>query len=274
MYNVIQLIVKYGAHLLFVVLQVICFSLIINYNKAQKDIFVNSSNVFAGKIADQQSKIVQFAKLKNQNDSLMRENANLIENIIGIEYSSDNIPASDSTLNQYRLIPTNIINSTINLTNNHFTLNKGSRHGVQADMGVIASHKGLLGVVRNVSENFAHVISLLHSQTKISCAIKGRKGHGTLMWKNMDPLRMNLESIPKHEFIAVGDTVITSGYSTMFPKGLLVGKVEKFVIPSGSNSYSITVKLFNDLTNAQYAYVIQNIFGAEQLLLEKEVGNE
>ncbi len=179
MYNVIQLIVKYGAHLLFVELQVICFSLIINYNKAQKDIFINSSNVFAGKIAEQQSKILQFTRLKSQNDSLMRENANLIENIIKIEYSSDNIPASDSLLNQYRLIPTKISSSSINLTNNHFTLNKGSREGIQPDMGVISSHKGLIGVVRNVSENFAHVISLLHSQTKISCAVKGRKGLNT-----------------------------------------------------------------------------------------------
>jgi rod shape-determining protein MreC len=274
MYNVIQLIVKYGAHLLFVVLQVICFSLIINYNKAQKDIFINSSNVFSGKIADHQDKILQFANLKEQNDSLMRENANLIENIIKIEYSSDNIPDSDTLLNQYRLIPSNIINSTIHLSNNHFTLNRGSRHGIQPDMGVIASHKGLVGVVRNVSENFAHVISLLHSQTKISCAVKGRKGHGTLVWKDMDPLRMNLESLPKHEFIAIGDTVITSGYSTMFPKGLLIGKIEKFSIPSGSNSYSIKVKLFNDLTNSEYAYVIKNKLGSEQLSLEKEVANE
>ena len=92
MYNVIQLLAKYGAHILFVVLEIICFSLIINYNKAQKDIFINSSNVLTAKIADQQNQILQFTRLKNQNDSLMIENANLIENLISIDYASDKIP--------------------------------------------------------------------------------------------------------------------------------------------------------------------------------------
>jgi rod shape-determining protein MreC len=274
MYNVIQLFAKYGAHILFVILEVICFTLIINYNKAQKDIFLNSSNLFAAKILDQRNKITQYTNLKAQNDSLMRENATLIENIITSEYLSDNIPSADSVLSQYSLIPSNISSSSINHRNNHLTLNKGYREGIRPDMGVIASHKGIVGIVRNVSENYAHVISILHSQTKISCAIKNRMGHGSLVWKNMDPLRMTLESIPKHETIAIGDTVITSGYSTMFPKGILVGKIEAFNVIPGSNSYNITVKLFNNLTNIKYAYVIQNRFAAEQAKLEKEVSNE
>lgn len=274
MYNVIQLVVKYGAHILFVLLEILCFYLVINYNKTQKDIFLNSSNIYAARLADQQNKLSQFANLSRVNDSLMHENATLIENLITIEYSSDNIPDSDSVYNQYSLIPANICNSTIHLRNNHFTLNKGYREGIRPDMGVISSHKGLVGVVRNVSENFAHVMSILHSQTKISCSVKNRQGHGSLEWENMDPLRMTLESIPKHEKIAIGDTVITSGYSTMFPKGILVGKIEKYTIKTGSNSYSITVRLFNDLTNIKYAYVVQNRFGEEQTSLEKEVADE
>nr|HMU02535.1 rod shape-determining protein MreC [Saprospiraceae bacterium] len=97
------------------------------------------------------------------------------------------------------------------------------------------------------------------------------KGHGSLVWKDTDPLRMTLESVPKHEVIAVGDTVITSGFSTMFPRGILVGKIEKFQMVPGNNNYNITVKLFNDLTSVKYAYVVQNRYGSEQLGLEKEV---
>lgn len=274
MYNVIQLFAKFGAHILFVIFEIVCFTLIINYNKTQKDIFLNSSNLFAAELNNQRNKITQYTNLKMQNDSLLRENATLIENIITSEYLSDIIPAADSFLNQYTLIPANVTSTTIHLRNNHLTLNKGYREGLRPDMGVIASHKGIVGIVRNVSENFAHVISILHSQTKISCSIKNRLGHGSLVWKNMDPLRMTLESIPKHETIAIGDTVITSGYSTMFPKGILVGKIEAYNIPTGSNSYHITVRLFNDLTNIKYAYVIQNRFAAEQTKLEKEVSNE
>jgi len=274
MYNVVQLFVKYGSHIMFVVLEVICFYLIINYNLVQKEIFLNSSNVYAAKIAQQQSKIAQFSGLRIQNDSLLHENATLIENLIAIEYSSDNIPNADSLYTQYSLIPTSVCNKTIHLRNNHFTLCKGSREGIKKDMGVISSHQGIIGIVRNVSENFSHVMSLLNSQTKISCSIKSRKGLGSLVWKNKDPLRMTLESIAKHEKISVGDTVITSGYSTMFPRGILVGKIEKISTIPGSNNYDITVKLFNDLTNVRYAYVIQNRFGEEQDKLEKEVADE
>ena len=186
MYNVIQLFVKYGAHILFVVLEIICFYLIINYNLVQKEIFLNSSNVYAAKISEQQSKIAQFANLRRQNDSLMHENSTLIENLINIEYSSDRIPEADSLYTQYSLIPTTICNSTVHLRNNHFTLCKGSREGIRKDMGVISSHHGIIGIVRNVSDNFSHVMSLLNSQTQISCAIKNKKGHGSLVWKSME----------------------------------------------------------------------------------------
>ncbi|MBL0026259.1 MAG: rod shape-determining protein MreC [Saprospiraceae bacterium] len=274
MNNVIQLFLKFGVHILFVVLEVICFNIIINYNSSQRSVFINSANVYAGKIAEQRAKITDFASLKSQNDSLMHENANLIENMISMEYAEDFIPKSDSTYNQYKLIPATICNSTINLHNNHITLCKGSREGIRKDMGVVSSHQGILGVVRNVSPDFAHVISILNSQSKISCSLKSRFGHGTLVWNNNDPLRMNLESIPKHEKIAYGDTVITSGYSTMFPKGILVGKVESYTIKPGSNSYDIIVKLFNDPINVKYAYVIQNRYGDQQNKLEKEVVDE
>ncbi len=271
MYNVIQLFAKFGVHILFVVLEIICFYLIINYNQNQNEIFLNSSNIYSAKIGEQRAILSNFANLRRVNDSLMHQNANLIENLILIEYASDNIPDADSIYNPYSLIPATICNSTINLRNNHITLCKGSREGIKPDMGVISSSKGIIGIVRNSSLNFAHVMTLLNSQIKISCSIKSRKGHGSLVWKDSDPLRMTLESVPKHEIIAVGDTVITSGFSTMFPRGILVGKIEKFIMVPGNNNYNITVKLFNDLTNVKYAYVVQNRYGSEQLMLEKEV---
>ncbi|MBK7634019.1 MAG: rod shape-determining protein MreC [Saprospiraceae bacterium] len=275
MNNVIQLLVRYGAHLLFIVLEVICFNLIINYNKTQREVFLNSSNLYAGKISEQKARLSQFVSLRDVNDSLMFQNANLMEQLITIDYKNDRIPAADSLLTeQYKLIPATVCNSTIHLLNNHITLCKGSREGIRKDMGVISSHQGVIGVVRNVSENYAHVTSILHSQSKISCAIKSRFGHGTLVWDTGDPLRANLESIPKHEKIMYGDTVITSGYSTIFPRGILVGKVETFSVKPGSNSYDIIVKLFNNPMNPKYGYVIQNKYAEEQSELENEVENE
>ena len=191
--------------------------------------------------------------MQEQNDSLLRENATLIENLITIEYSSDKIPEYDSLYTGFSIIPAYVCNSSIHLNNNHLTLCKGSREGIRPDLGVIASHKGIIGIVRNVSDNFSHVISILHSQTRIS---------------------MTLTSIPKHETVMKGDTVITSGYSTIFPKGILVGTIEKIENQAGSNSHYITVKLFNDMAGTNYAYVVSNRFAGERLQLENEVANE
>ena len=114
-------------------------------------------------------------------------------------------------------------------------------------------------------------MSVLNRSSKISCSIKGKTAFGTLVWNGYDPTIMHLESVPKFENVQVGDTIQTSGYSTMFPKGILVGKVQKVNVPPGSNNYEIAVHLFNNPIITQYAYVINNRFAVEQLTLESEV---
>jgi rod shape-determining protein MreC len=273
MNSVFQLFIKYGYHLIFIILEIFCFYLIIQYNRVQNEIFWNSSNVYIARLATSTNKMYQYLNIRQVNDSLVRENANLIENLIRIDYINTEIPQLDSAFSQYSIIPAPICNHTFQLANNHITLCKGRREGIEPNMGVI-SEKGLVGIVRNVSENYAHVISLLHSQTRISCAVQSRNTHGNLVWKTMDPQTMILESVPKHQYIAIGDTVVTSGYSTIFPKGIKVGRIEKFEVVPGSNSFEITVKLFQNLSSLPYAYVVKNRFGAEQLKLEEEVKNE
>jgi rod shape-determining protein MreC len=273
MNDVFQLFIKYGFHLIFIILEITCFYFVVNYNRTQNEIFWNSSNVYVAKIAASTNKVNQYLKIRNVNDSLLRENANLIENLIRIDYINKEIPQLDSSFSQYSIIPATICNNTFHLTNNHLTLCKGRREGILPDMGVI-SDKGVIGIVRNVSDNYAHVVSILNSQIRISCAVKSRNTHGNLVWKSMDPQRMVLESVPKHQFIAKGDTVITSGYSTIFPKGILIGKIESFEVVPGSNSYEIVVKLFKNISSLQYVYVIKNALAEEQLSLEKEVENE
>lgn len=273
MNSVFQLFLKYGYHLIFFILEVICFYFIIQYNRVQNEIFWNSSNVYIAKLATFTGKAQRYFNIREVNDSLQRENANLIENLIRIEYINREIPQLDTSFSHYGIIPVHICNNTFHLANNHVTLCKGRREGIEPNMGVI-SEKGIVGIVRNVSDNFAHVISVLHSQTRISCAVKSRNTHGNLVWKSMDPQRMILESVPKHQYVAIGDTVVTSGYSTIFPKGIPVGRIESFEVVPGSNSYEITVKLSQSLSSLQYAYVIKNSLAAEQLNLEKEVNNE
>ncbi|MEZ4910164.1 MAG: rod shape-determining protein MreC [Saprospiraceae bacterium] len=274
MYNAFQLIAKYGAHILFIVLEIICFNLIINYNSAQKKIYLNSSNVYASKIQNVRSRIDGYLSLKEVNDSLMRQNANLIENLIVIEYATKSIPNADSLDVAYDILPASICRNDIFNRNNYITLCSGRRHGIDQNMGVIESSIGIVGIVKNVTENFAQVMSILNSQTKISCSIKNKNSFGTLVWKDMDQQYMTLQDIPKHHKVSIGDTVITSGYSTVFPRGILVGKIEKYDIEIGSNSYTMKVRLFNDLSKLNYAYVIKNRFSNEQLSLESQEDRE
>lgn len=201
-------------------------------------------------------------------DSLARHNAKLLELYINRDESD---PAyKDSSFLQYVLLPAKTVNNTYNLRNNHLTLNKGSLDGVKTTMGVI-SHNGLVGIVKNISDRYSHVMSLLHSYTKISATVSPYSYPGTLVWDGKDYKYMSLEAIPKHVKIEVGDTIITSGYSTIFPRGLMIGTIEEFDIDQGSSNYNIKVALANDIPNERVVYLVKNILGEEQKMLEAEI---
>ena len=272
MQSIVYLIVRFGSYLLFVVLQIICFYLMITYNKTQRDIYFNTTNIFASQVNERVDKVHQYLKLQEINDSLQLENALLIQKFIDFNIRSkirfDDIQTIDTF--QYQIIPSTICNQTFSQKHNTLTLCKGSQDGIQKDMGVI-SQNGVMGIVKQVSPHYALVLSILHPQVRISCAIKRNESHGSLYWPGRDPRYMVLDAIPKHIEVMVGDTVITSGYSTIFPKGIPVGKVDQVDIENGSNSYTLRVRLFNDPTNQRYAYVIRNTQAAEQKNLEKSI---
>jgi rod shape-determining protein MreC len=264
MQNILLLFARFGTHITFLFFTVFSFFLIINFNKTQRSIFINSSNFYANKLDARTSKWQNYLSLQEVNDSLARHNAELMERFINFRTSE--VIISDSTLN-YELLPAKIIRNTYNLRNNHLTLDIGAKQGVEKDMGVL-SKKGILGIVRNVSEDFSHVISVLNSQTRISCTVKPYAYPGNLIWDDMDPNFMTLESIPKHVDVEVGDTVITNGYSTIFPANIEVGTIADIKTDRGSSNFNLKVKLFNNVPNEKRAYIIKNNLAAQQLQLE------
>jgi len=269
MQNIIRLFAKYGSHITFIVLQAVCLYLVVNYNKSQQSIFLNSSKLYNSKLTSKVGQWHRYLSLDVVNDSLAVENAKLLELYINRKETDPTIVDTGSL--QYKLIPANVVNSSYQLRNNHITIDKGNSHGITADMGVV-SDQGLIGIVRNTSTNFAHIVSLLNAQSKISATVKPYGYPGTLEWDGKDASIMSLTAIPKHADIAVGDTVVTSGYSTIFPKGLVVGTVKEFQIDrSGSSNYDIDVLLCNDIPNEQVVYIIKNRLADEQLSLETEV---
>ncbi len=255
MRNLIALLIRFGSLITFVVLEIICFALIVNYNPSQKDIWINSSNLFSGTILEKKNNFKSFLELDDINKKLQEENALLKESLLQRKGYSTEIEV-DSNL-QYDLIPAAIFNQDYRFRNNHLTIDKGKRDSIKKDMGVI-NEDGIVGIIKSTSDKYSLAISLLNTQTRISARIKQSNFFGNLFWKGTDPRRMTLESIPRYAEVNVGDTIVTSGYSTIFPQGLDIGVIESIEPKKGTSNFDIEIMLSADLTNLGTIYIINN----------------
>ncbi len=275
MRGLLYILIKYGGFVLFVVFECIAFYLIIKFNTHQSDIYLNSTNKLSGYINEQAQRIDDFRSLNEQNDLIQKENAELIEKIInlpGVQLTpialSQDSAYQDSS--QYKLTPVKICNKISRLRNNYFTLCSGSADGLKKGQGVVSKH-GIVGRIKDVSEHYALVISLLNTQSGVSALVRNKNYIGTLEWTSNDPFIMTLYGVPKHADITLGDSVITSGYSTIFPPGLFIGTVDNFKLPAGDNNYEIDVRVKKDVMSEEFLYVITNKKAKEQLLLEEQI---
>lgn len=271
MENVLNLLLKFGYHLLFLGLVGIGITTIVTYNNSQKEIFINTTNVATVALNGKMDEFNSYLSLKETNQRLSEQNSILLQALItkSTTLSKDTSKAELDSL-PYKIIPVSICNSTYSLRNNNLTLCEGANQGISPDQGVICEN-GIVGIVRNVSPNYARVMSILNSQAVISCAIRRTNAHGSLVWDGKDPKVMTLQDIPKHISVKKGDTIQTSGFSTLFPKGLLVGRINYFGLDAGSNTFNIKIELFNDLATLQHAYVIINENAKEQREIEKPI---
>jgi rod shape-determining protein MreC len=189
-----------------------------------------------------------------------------VESIQGLESN----PIIDSTTLplKYKFVSASVINNSYYKSNNSLTLNKGIKDEVKIDLGVISS-KGLVGIIENVSSNYSTVQSILNTKSQINAMLKNSNHFGSLVWDTKHPNIVQLIDIPRLAPVVVGDTVITGGMSTIFPKGILIGVIKDFYINQDKNSYTLNINLFNDMTNLEHVYIIDNLDSEEINLLEK-----
>ena len=270
MKNLFRLIYRYHVVLLFVILETLSLSMVVTYNNYQRATFFDSSNFFTGTLFEGFSSFVQIFEFKQVNIKMAEENAvlraalqeHLLKSNPGTYKSSDSIYlpriARDSSLKAvYRFTTARVVNNSVNQQHNFITLNKGRHDGIKPDMGVIANGQ-VVGLVTNVSENFSTVISLLNSRWKISAKIKRNDYFGSLSWDGKDYRRVQLNEIPYHVPVQNGDTVVTTGYSSSFPEGLIIGTISDFSIGTGSNFYKIEVMLAADFKNLVVVGLVEN----------------
>ena len=280
-------LIRYGNFFLFVILEGFALYLVAQ-NKKQNEIYQTSANLLTGTVYEKFSSVRKFFSIQEIADSLAKENANLKTQLESSKYiitdqrGSVRFPLDTSTIRpdtaqkkdviqQFTYINAEVINNSIARQENFLTINRGSNHGVKVGMGVICPD-GIVGVVRSVTPHFSQIMSILNKRQSISAMIKRNRYFGSLVWntRNMNPQIMTLESIPKHGDVVKGDTIITSGFSEIFPGEIRIGTIKDFRIEGGSNFYSIDVELYNNMSNIRYVYVVENPMISEFTELYRE----
>ncbi len=270
MKNLFKLIYRYHVFFVFILLETFSLSVAITNNNYQRATFFDSGNFLSGTLFEKFSSVTQIFEFKQVNLKMAEENIvlrsalheMLLKSNRGNYRTSDSIYlpqiAKDSSQKAvYKFTTARVINNSINQQHNFITLNKGRRDGIKPDMGVIANGQ-VVGLVTNVSENFSTVISLLNSKWKISAKVKRNDYFGSLSWDGKDYRRVQLNEMPYHVPIQNGDTVVTTGYSSSFPEGLMIGTISEFTIGSGSNFYKIEVLLGADFKNLVIVGLVEN----------------
>lgn len=244
-----------------------------NNNVYQSSAFFNSSNVLAGKLLYSANSVKEYFFLRDENIKLADENARLKEllSIEKMKRSQAIDTASDFLkIHQYQFIPAKVINNSTARSSNYLTLDKGAINGVKPGMGVI-SPQGVVGKVKSVSRNFSTVVSLLHERWSVSSKVKNGNVDAVTRWDGQNPFEAELLYVGLHHKINPGDTVITSGYNTLFPEGVVVGKIKEVEIDQGKPFYKIRVDLATDFTALSYVYVIDNKLREERDSLETNI---
>lgn len=276
MQQLIAFFIRYNAIFIFIFLEIIAGYCYFNLNSTQpKAAFISSANGFIGGVYDYTQKISRHWNLAVVNDSLARENARLKMQLPNAQYQlSLETGTVEDTLyrQQYKYTAALVVNNSINRARNYITINKGSKDGIRANTGLISATGNLvLGIVRKVSSNYAVGMSVLHQDIRISAKLNSNNYFGVLVWDGQSPTHMNLEALPRHAEVNLGDTVITSGYSTIFPEGMLIGIVDSSFMDYNSNFNVARVKLFANMSDLQYIYTVDDLMREERESLEKEV---
>lgn len=273
MQQIIFFFIRNKNFLLFAVLFFISIMLTVRSHSFHNTIFISSANVVSGATYSVKSDITKYFGLVEENDKLVEENMRLRTLLEGYKANISDTTVLDTLMlpSAYNFIAAKVINNSYSKTKNYLTINKGWKDSVTADRGVISS-KGIIGIVNNTSKNYARVQTILNTKSQINAKLKKSEHFGSLIWNTKDPNVAQLIQIPRLAPLVIGDTIVTGGKSTLFPKGILIGTVKEFNLGE-DDSYTVDVALFNDMTNLKNVYIIENIDAEEILTLEKETDN-
>jgi len=279
MRQLLDFIVRKKHWFLFLFLEVIAFILIYRNTTYQRSVMISSANTVTGYISSITGSITSYINLREANTVLTERNGELEMQVLALRNQLETLQANstvfsgfmpDSTENfPYNFVMAKVVNNSVTHLSNYITINKGRKDGLTSEMGVV-SDQGVVGVVSQVSNDFAVILPLLNPKLRLSCKVAGSNYIGSLGWNGRNSRYAQLEELPRHVEFQNGDTIITSGYSAMFPAGIIVGTVSDFKRQHDDNFYSLEVELATDFSALNNVRVLINQQQEEQRKLEKE----
>lgn len=282
MQTILKFLIKYNHWFLFILLEGISVMLIVRFNNYQSAAFFTSTNSVVGDIYNALAQTESYFNLRGENETLLEQNKELIKEISTLRTQLTEIQnriALDSCAivkaNKENLIfnTAKIVNNSLNSLNNFMVIDKGLNDGIEQEMGVF-DNRGVIGIIYLTSEHYSLILPLLNSKSSVSCRIKGHNSFSTLQWDGKDTQYSYLVDLPRYTYFAQGDTVETSGYSSIFPAGIPVGTIEKLEDSPDGMFYRAKVKLFVDFSTLTSVFVVGNSEYKELKKLESKKTKE
>ncbi len=280
MRGLIDFFVRHSGWAVFLLFATLSCVMLCRGNPSQQHVYMTSAGAVASAVYRTSNSVTGYFHLRGINEDLQQRTAQLEMELIdlrrqlraaGEKIYGDSVPV-DSALRQYRFIMAHVINNSIARSNNFITIDRGESDGVRPEMGVV-DQNGVVGIVNVTGPHTARLISVLNSDLRLSCKVKGSDAFGSLVWDGKSPRRALLEEMPRHVEFALGDTVITSGYSVVFPEGIPVGRVVGHKRDDDDNFYSLSVELFTDFATLSTVRVIENFSKDEIESVEQDKVN-
>lgn len=276
MRNLLAFLAKYNHWFVFILLEVICFVLLFRFNNFQGSVYFSSANAVAGKVYEYNSSVTTFFNMSQSNKKLSERNLILEQQVRALTqyiatHHGDSLAMEQcqkQALAGFKLIPAKVIQSTINREDNLITIDKGKADGIHEDMGV-ACGTGVVGVVYMASDHYSIVLPVINVNSNISVMIRKRGYFGFLHWKGTPSDIAYVDDVPRHARFALGDYVVTNGYSSIFPPGIKVGKILHVFNSSDGLSYRVQLRLSTDFGKLRHVCVIDNSALKDKALLLK-----
>ena len=272
MRKIIQILIKNHVFFLFIFLECISFQFLIANNFLIESSFIKKATNIRSFFFLKEKEIKEYFFLKTINEELLFENAKLLKENLILNHQINNNNLKLANPNSDSIIQAKVLKNTWNKRHNFITINKGKVHGVLPNMGVI-SQNNLIGITQNISDHFSVIISVLNCNLGITAKIKNSGQGGILSWNGKDYREVQLNDIPKHASIKIGDTITTSGWGNILPPDINIGIVSDYKTEKNSNFLYISVDLFADFTNLEYIYLVENLFQSEREEIEKTIEN-